>query len=368
MSTPLAELRTLISERAAAALIEHAHSFLRPADSGLIEEFIAPAVSLLSSGKRLRGLLAIAGHACVGGDLPETNDAEVVRLAAGLELFQAAALVHDDIMDASPTRRGQPAAHRAFASAYEASDLVGDADVYGTNSGICLGDFLLAAASKEIVSLPPSVQARFHTMATQVAYGQFLDIRAESVDLLPIAQMEGDAGFAAASNAIDQALHVLHHKSASYSVVEPLLLGAELGGAYPILLEQMEALASPLGEAFQLRDDSLGVTGDPQATGKPTGGDLKEGKRTVLILTALRRTVGTPDGYELASKLGSDVSDGDIRRLQSLIVDSGAWDEHELLITQREDDALNKLEHIVIAPAGRDLLETISESLRGRSS
>lgn len=332
------------------------------ADSDLFESFIAPTRTLLSGGKRIRGLLSTAGYMCVSGS--EAPD-EAVETAAAIELFQGAALVHDDIMDDSPTRRGQPAVHVTFATNFAQTDLVGDEQRFGRDAGICSGDFLLALAGSHMIRhASPAANRRFQTMCAEVAFGQFLDIRAENIDLMSV--LNGPDPSSALLAARDDAFAVLRHKSARYSVRDPLLIGADAAGADEELLHLLSRIGAPLGEAFQLRDDALGVAGDPSTTGKPTGGDLREGKRTVLILTALARLAGSDEAQHVAQSLGRDLSDDEARRITDIIVDCGAWDEHEELISEQEDRAKSAWEELPAGP-GRDLLEELMRRLTGRN-
>lgn len=331
------------------------------ADRTLVESFIAPTRSLLSGGKRIRGLLSVAGAMCARGSQPTGDDVEV---AVAIELFQGAALVHDDIMDDSPTRRGQPAVHVAFAHDFDRSSLVGDSADYGRDAGICSGDFLLALAGSHMVMHGSAPAARrFNTMCAEVAFGQFLDIRAENIDL--VALLESPDPRSALLRARDDAFAVLRHKSARYSVRDPLLIGAESAGADEDLLALLTSIGAPLGEAFQLRDDALGLAGDPAATGKPTGGDLREGKRTVLILTALARLAGTPEAHMIAQSLGTDVSDAQARTITDLVIGSGAWAEHEDLIDERESRARQSWEKLPEGP-GKDMLDSLMSALTNR--
>lgn len=331
------------------------------ADRELLRSFVDPTRSLLGGGKRVRGLLSLAGAMTATGEAPSSDAFEV---AAAIEVFQGAALVHDDIMDDSPTRRGQPAVHIQFASNFNDSELVGNSALFGRDAGICSGDFLLAVASAHMLKHASlEANSRFQTMCAEVAFGQFLDIRAENIDLLTL--LNGPNPREALLAAREDAFSVIRHKSARYSVRDPLLIGAEAAGADAELLALLSRIGSPLGEAFQMRDDALGVAGDPSTTGKPTGGDLKEGKRTVLILTALARTAGTDEALIIANSLGTPLTDDDVRQVTDIITSSGAWDEHEELIAEREQDALAAWEELPEGP-GKEILDALMARLTDR--
>lgn len=352
-----------LTRRISDATLDALNSYGFPGeDPELLSSFIDPTRSLLAGGKRVRGILSVAGAMCASGAEPRTDAIEV---AAAIELFQGAALVHDDIMDDSPTRRGQPAVHVQFANDFESSDLVGDAGRYGRDAGICSGDFLLALAGSHMaVHASAAANRRFHAMCAEVAYGQFLDIRAENIDLLALLDSPDPA--AALLRARDNAFTVLRHKSAHYSVRDPLLIGADAAGASAELLDLLTRIGSPLGEAFQLRDDALGVAGDPSQTGKPTGGDLREGKRTVLILTALARLAGTDEARWIAESLGQDLTEEESRAITAATVECGAWAEHEALISQRETEAEAAWADLPAGP-GRDALGELMTRLTGRT-
>lgn len=348
----------IISERTIAAL--DAHGFA-DADRHLLGSFIDPTRSLLGGGKRVRGLLSLAGAMCATGNEPSDDAFEV---AAAIEIFQGAALVHDDIMDDSPTRRGQPAVHIQFATAFDDSDLVGDSVMFGRDAGICSGDFLLALASTHMLKhASQAANLRFQTMCAEVAFGQFLDVRAENIDLLSM--LNGPNPREALLAAREDAFSVIRHKSARYSVRDPLLIGAEAAGADENLLATLSHIGAPLGEAFQLRDDALGVAGDPSTTGKPTGGDLREGKRTVLILTALARLADSKEAHMIAESLGQPLSDDEVNTITGLITSSGAWEEHEAIIAEREQQALTAWQELPDGP-GKDSLDQLMDRLTAR--
>ena len=200
-----------------------------------------------------------------------------MRACASLELLHASALVHDDYMDASDTRRGRPATHRGFEVEHRADGWRGDPEQYGASAAILLGDLLLSWSDELLrrCGLPldrvvPALDV-FDRCRSEVITGQFLDV---SVQARGVAD-------------VDAAMTVLRYKSAKYSVERPLHIGATLAGGSERQLAQLGAFGLPLGEAFQLRDDLLGVFGDPSMTGKPAGDDLIEGKRTVLVALAL---------------------------------------------------------------------------------
>jgi geranylgeranyl diphosphate synthase type I len=301
--------------------------------------------AMLAGGKRLRASFAYWSWRAHGG-LPGTpGEDATLRVGAALELFHAAALFHDDVIDDSDTRRGRPAAHRGFAAAHRAAGLFGDGARYGASVAILLGDLALVASDHEaalaLAALPAGAAAAsravFDEMRTEVTVGQYLDLLAQ-------AQPWDDDP----DRVERRARQVIRTKSARYSVEHPLVLGAALAGADDEALAACHAIGLPLGEAFQLRDDLLGVFGDPAVTGKPAGDDLREGKRTVLVARALRAARATGDERTvdlLRTGLGDpDLTAGDVAALAGAIAATGAADEVEALIGELAGEAFALIE------------------------
>lgn len=251
------------------------------------EEFSRVVASLraftLEGGKRVRPAFAWAGWLGAGGDsgrfAPAEDHAAVFRAVCALEFIQACALIHDDIIDASATRRGKPTVHEVFGTRHRDAAWRGDAAHYGRSVAILVGDVALAWADDMFHSSGLSDAARnrgrdpWWRMRTEVLGGQLLDITAES---------SGDAR-------IEVAEKVNRYKTAAYTIERPLHIGAALAGADDAVVAAYREFGRDIGIAFQLRDDQLGVFGDPAVTGKPAGDDLREGKRTVLVGTAIAR-------------------------------------------------------------------------------
>jgi len=294
--------------------------------------FVDAAARALSGGKRLRGRFCIAGHRAVAGadgGRASLSD-ELVAAAAALETFHAAALVHDDVIDRSDTRRGRPAAHRALEHSHRSAGWAGDAAAFGTSGAILLGDLLVAwsddlfeeGLAEASHTSAAAARAEYARMRRDVTIGQFLDIAEESAFLT-----EPDDRHA------ERALRVASFKSARYSIQQPLAIGAALAGADAAQLAALAAFGHPVGMAFQLRDDVLGVFGDEEQTGKPSGDDLREGKRTVLI--AYAREGLDASARRIVDELVGDptLDDDQIAWLQRTMIDTGALDRVETLIT-----------------------------------
>ncbi len=319
-----------------------------------IEPLLTLTSRLLAGGKRLRPAFCVWGYvAAADPDVVDPNSGAdrldaVLTAAASLELLHASALVHDDVMDASDTRRGAPAAHRQFEALHAADRRLGDPGAFGRAGAILLGDLLLMWSVEMLqrAGLPPATAPLTYEIAqrmrTEVTCGQYLDVEAQS---LPLGAGLGDA--LAAAN------RVVEYKSARYTVYRPAQIGAAIGGASAPLLEALAAYGSPLGRAFQFRDDLLGVFGDPTVTGKPVGDDLREGKRTVLVAYALAHT-DRAGRRLLAERLGDPGLDEDgIAAVQQVITDSGADAAVEAMITGYVEEALSALDERSMSTSGR---------------
>jgi len=301
-----------------------------------VEEFLA-------GGKRLRAGFCFWGHLGAGGK--DTDD--LVRTAAALEMFQAAAIIHDDVMDASDTRRGRPAVHRRFAALHRSSSWAGPSDAFGASAAILLGDLCLSWSDEMLVAsglLNEAARRVFDDMRSELMGGQYLDL---------LEQVRGNS-------TVESALRVARYKSAKYTIVEPLHLGAALAGAPEDVFEVYSAYGLPLGEAFQLRDDILGVFGDPSVTGKPAGDDLREGKRTALVAMALE--TATPEqAADVQQHLGNpDLDDAGVARLRTVLVDTGAVARVEDLISRRTAEALAGLAGTSVVPEALDVLRELA--------
>jgi len=331
----------------------------------------------LSGGKRFRALFCYWGWQAVHGrsdgfdpfgsvDDGDADPAGVVSVAAALECFHAAALVHDDIIDHSDTRRGAPSAHREFGALHRDAGWDGDADAFGEATAILAGDLLLGWADDLIqagtaVAGDPAhaaaARSEFQRMRAEVTAGQYLDILEEQAwRSQPESQLRA------------RAERVIVYKSARYSIEAPLRIGAALAGADPAQLAALSAFGLPLGIAYQLRDDLLGVYGDPATTGKPSGDDLREGKRTVLVAVARERLA--PGQRRLLDELLGDpgLDAAQITMLQQTLRDCGAVDEVEELITARVAEAVDALEGAPLSRAARTELTALAETVARRDS
>jgi geranylgeranyl diphosphate synthase type I len=312
---------------------------------------------LMSGGKRLRPAFCYWAWRATGAP----DEPAIVAAAAALEFFQAAALIHDDVMDASDIRRGAPAMHRRFAGLHRDSAWQGDAEHFGVSAAVLAGDLCLTWSDELYTGsgLPSAALTRgravFNAMRTQLMGGQYLDLLEQAT-----------AGQGAGST-LQRARRVIQFKSARYTVEHPLLLGARLAGAGDEVQTGFSRFGLPLGEASQLRDDILGVFGDSAQTGKPAGDDLREGKRTVLVALALE-SADAVQKKVVESLLGNPGLDAaGIDALRGVIVDTGALAATETMITDLLERSLTALDSAEIDEQSRSVLVALARAATNRT-
>ncbi|WP_127505377.1 polyprenyl synthetase family protein [Actinoplanes solisilvae] len=291
---------------------------------------------VLAGGKRLRPVFAYWGWRGAAG--PGEPVEPALPAFAALELLHTFALVHDDVMDGSATRRGLPTAHRIFAGQHESDLSIGDSDRFGSAAAILVGDLCLVWADQLLARAgnPPAVRAYYDRMRVEAIAGQYLDILGESQP---------------SAWSTERALLVARHKTASYTVQRPLQFGLALTGlTQPQTEEAYGKYGLAVGEAFQLRDDLLGVYGDPAVTGKPASDDLRTGKPTALLMLAHK--LATPEQRaELALDSAGAINPADgsggpeplIERRAKLIAETGAPARVEAMIQERVADGIAAL-------------------------
>ena len=309
---------------------------------------------LMTTGKRLRAAFCYWGWRGAGRE----DAPGLIAAAASLELFHAAALVHDDVMDDSDTRRGHETVHRRFERLHSQQGLRGLAERHGTAAAILAGNLCQTWADEMLAGcgLPEASVRRgrrvFDLMRTQVVGGQYLDV---------LQQALGTADPHRLST-------VLRYKSAKYTVEHPLLLGGALADAPPALLVSYSAFGLPLGEAFQLRDDVLGVFGDPVRTGKPDSDDLRDGKRTQLVSLAEKRA-SRAQRRILAVHLGDpDLDDDAAASLRTVLLDTGAVAEVERSIARLTRHACRALDTAPLDPTAREVLSELAAAATTRTA
>jgi geranylgeranyl diphosphate synthase type I len=356
----------------AAAELDH----LRDAVTGALDGFLArqratlagmdatltPVVdevaALAAGGKRLRPAFAYWGwrgaRRADGGE----DEAAVLRAVAALEFVHASALVHDDVMDGAHTRRGRPATHVGFATRHAVEDLGGDGDLFGTGAAILVGDLALVWSDELLrtsgISTAALTRARcvWDTMRTEVTAGQYLDL------LRAAGGLPGPDG----------ALTVARYKSAGYTVQRPLQLGVAIAGAGREVTDACTAIGLPLGEAFQLRDDVLGVFGDPAVTGKSADDDLREGKQTLLI--ALAEEAADDAGRRLLTDVLGDPTAGEEQfdAVRQLLERTGALARVEERIAERTAVARAAIADAPLAADARAALDALAVAATTRTA
>jgi geranylgeranyl diphosphate synthase, type I len=326
-------------ERRIVALLDAELDRWRAIDPDLEEPLRALRDLILAGGKRLRPAFCHWAFVGAGGD---PADPLVVDVGAAVELLHTFALVHDDVMDGSDRRRGGPAIHRRFMSRHDDRGWRGEARRYGEGAAILVGDFAFVYADMLMANAPEVARPVFDELRLELCVGQFMDLE----------------GTASGSRDSVRAERIERYKSGKYTVERPLQLGAALAGRLDDLAAPLSAFGVPLGEAFQLRDDLLGVFGDAAVTGKPVGDDLREGKLTPLVAVAAARA--TDRQARLLQRLGrADLDPADIAALQAVLVESGARDEVERMIERLAAEAMAALGHVPIEDEARAALEEL---------
>ena len=350
----LQEIRDAVEIELAAFLSEQS-KFLVSISSDLAPVAGALSSFLLDSGKRLRPLFAYCGYVSTGTEVTTP----IIRAIASLELLQACALIHDDLIDGSDMRRGKPSIHRHFESLHVQDELEGFAPAYGSAAAVLLGDLALVW-SNQMLNSAGLTSTQLHDvmpihdeMRTELMAGQFLDIHEQT-------QKTAD---------LNRSKTIARYKSGKYTIERPLHIGAALSGAQsPELFAALSAYGLPLGEAFQYRDDLLGVFGDPSVTGKPAGDDLREGKRTVLI--ALTDKESTEVMRETSRKYfgAPDLDEHGVKILQEIIVSTGAKEKLESMIDELAEQALTAADNELIGENAHPLLLELAKIATKRSA
>lgn len=363
LSDSFSALRPLIDEATSSSLSD---ILGRAGDSARSAEFCDAVQAAARGGKRFRALMAHVGYSLAAHHPLE--EVRLPHLSAALELYQASALVHDDIIDNADERRSCPTPHRRLARHHERCGWIGSAAHFGEHAAILIGDFLFsaatAAADEQAHLLDEATviafTRRFANMHAEVALGQYLDIKAEQHPLDPACAQD--------LNTAD-ALEVALHKSAHYSVVHPAALGA-ICGAQTLkeqhdIVDLLERVLTPWGLAFQLRDDDLGVFGDPRVTGKPAGDDLREGKRTVLLALTWQAS-SVEERRQLTDVLGvASASSEQIDAATGIVARNGRT-SHEATIAELVAQGHEALDASSLAPNARKTLSQLCEILTAR--
>ncbi len=309
---------------------------------------------LVAGGKRIRPAMCHWGWVSAGGaeqrSVSDHGPTTVVQVAAALELLHVFALIHDDVMDESESRRGQPTVHVRASQLHQLASAHGDDRRFGESMAILVGDLAHSEADHLISGLPAPLRHIWRYLVVELVAGQRRDI----------------TGSAAGRRDMPHARQVARMKSGAYTVERPLQLGATAAGAEGAVLEALQTYGRHVGEAFALRDDILGVWGDPVLTGKPAGDDLVAGKPTVIVALADRRLKGAD--RVLLDLIGSpDLTQNHVAVLQHSIAESGVLDAVESMITAELDAALAVLDDGLLEPVGVAGLTDLAHQIAWRN-
>ncbi|MCU1354370.1 MAG: geranylgeranyl pyrophosphate synthase [Acidimicrobiales bacterium] len=317
-------------------------------DTGMAAPLDALSRLVLGGGKRLRPTFCHWGFVAAGGD---PDDPAIVDAGAAFEMLQAFALVHDDVMDGSATRRAAPTVHLASAGEHDAQAWRGEARRFGEGVAILVGDLAHVYADRLLPDGPPDLTDVWDELRTELIVGQYLDL---------LATARRDTRRASARR-------IARYKSGKYTIERPLHLGAALAGRYAELGSALSAYGDPLGEAFQLRDDVLGAFGDTTRTGKPVGDDLREGKPTLLLSIATERWPKA--ARPLLDRIGArDLSGDEVGAVQAQFVATGALAEVETVIDRLTDQAVDAVEAAPISDGSRDALVRLARYVARRDA
>ena len=277
---------------------------------------------VLVGGKRLRPAFCHWGYAAAGGD---PDDPIVADAGAAFELMHAFALFHDDVMDDAASRRGSPTTHVVFAEQHDGAGWAGESRRFGEGMAILIGDLAFVYADRLLAQANPTAWAIWNELRIELNVGQVLDILGSVRGVRDVAQAE----------------RICRYKSGKYTIERPLHLGAALVDPerFEALADPLSAYGLPLGDAFQMRDDVMGAFGDTTETGKPVGGDLREGKPTPLLARAI--DAATPAQRSVIDLVGRPgMTDDDVTAVQQVIIDTGALASLEATIATRSDEAV----------------------------
>jgi geranylgeranyl diphosphate synthase, type I len=328
----------------------------RAIDPDLAEPLRSLHRMIEAGGKRLRPAFCYWAFVGAGGD---PDDERVAEAGAAFELLHAFALVHDDVMDGSDVRRGQATTHAEFRELHRAHTWRGEARRFGEGAAILIGDLAHVYADLLMDGALNGVAGRAHAEVTPVWHELRLEVNVgQYLDILGTVRGDRDAV---------TARRIARYKSGKYTIERPLHVGAALVGRLHDLRAPLSAYGDPLGEAFQLRDDVLGVFGDADRTGKPVGQDLREGKPTPLVAEAVTRASDGQSG--VLDLIGSpDLDDDDVASIQQVLVDTGALDDIERRIARLTSSAVDVLERAPITSHAQEALAELADFVASRTA
>ncbi len=345
----LADVAQQAEARVEALLVAQRAAWIQ-VDERLAAPVDALATLVAAGGKRLRPALCAVAYAGVGGEGGIDAD-EVIAAGAALELLHTFALVHDDVMDGSDSRRGTEAVHRRFIRAHADAAWRGESRRFGEGMAILVGDVAYVLADMLLRDAPLPVHVLWDELRLELCIGQSLDL----------------IGAAEATFELALAQRIACYKSAKYTVERPMHLGAALAGQFESAGAALSAVGLPLGQAFQLRDDALGVFGDEVVTGKPVGDDLREGKPTPMLAMAHERAHRVAGADRVLAMVGTrDLGEREIKEIQDVLVETGAVAAVEVEIERLVDVALGAIDRAPLHPEAAGLLGDLARYIAWR--
>ena len=318
-------------------------------DTDLTQPIDEIARLVLAGGKRLRPAFCHWGFVGAGGN---PDDQRVIDAGAAFELMHAFALFHDDVMDGSSTRRGEPTTHIVMSELHEKNSWVGESRRFGEGAAILVGDLAFVYADQLLLGAPQPVWSIWNELRVELNFGQYLDM----------------LGSANSERRLVKAERICRYKSGKYTIERPLHLGAVLAAPEKAeqLLPALSAYGLPLGDAFQMRDDVMGAFGETSVTGKPVGDDLREGKPTPLMAMATARANAAQLG--ILQLVGNTVlNDAQVADVQAVIRETGALDQLEQLITSLTDEAIEAIGKAPLSQEARNELVELAAFVSWRS-
>lgn len=330
------------------ACVNHHRSAWVEIDPDLHSVFDEISGLVLGGGKRLRPQFAHWGWVGAGGD-PGSDIPD--RVGAAIELLHATALFHDDVIDDAATRRGRSTTHRRKADEHHRNGWAGESRRFGEGAAVLIGDVTYVISDSLMDGLSPTARAIWHDLRIEMNIGQYLDT----------------LGSARRERRLEVAERICRLKSAKYTIERPLHLGAVAADATVgvTLMPMFSAYGLPLGDAFQMRDDILGAFGDPDLTGKPVGGDFREGKPTPMLARAMN--LATSDQRAVLDLVGMpDLDDQSVAAIQQVVVDTGALEETENVIRTLRDRAIDALDSSVLRGDAHGALVELADAVTRR--
>ena len=328
------------------ALAEFFDSKIREAeaiDSSAVEIMQNLREFNLRGGKRIRPALMIHAFKCFAEPEDEQN---LIRASLAVELMEGFFLIHDDVLDNDEMRRGGPTLHAKY------SNDSGDRH-FGEGVAIVAGDMQNSLAN-EIVAESGSIEflKQYHRTALKTEYGWLIESMLTRKHASDVTR--------------DDVMKVNTYKTAAYTIEGPLHMGALLAGAKEADIKTLSGFAIPLGQAFQIQDDILGMFGDEKKLGKPVGSDLKEGKITLLIVKALEKANDKDKKFLLDALGRKEISKDDVEKARSIIKETGSLDHSKKLAQELIRDAKTALEKAELRKEGKDFLIGIADFLISR--